>query len=115
MAGLPRHSALVYTCRAAGDVKQPVELLVSLAEREAVSHTPRTGRARIQTRTHAHHYTDRLRRRTFFSDKPPCQNSATAQKPGLLCLAHLDDGQKGNLIVSYELLIFCKGTSVVYH
>lgn len=32
------------------------------------------------------------------------------------CLAcsHLDDGQRGNLIVTYELLIFCKATSLLY-
>lgn len=28
--------------------------------------------------------------------------------------SHLDDGQRRNLIVTYELLIFCKATSLLY-
>ncbi|GAA6076336.1 uncharacterized [Tachysurus ichikawai] len=110
-----RAAQSVYTRCAVGDVKQPVELLVSLPEREPVSHTPDTGHANIQTHTHAHRYTDRLRRRTFFSDKPCCQKHCQGSEARAYsaCL-HLDDGQRGNLIVTYELLIFCKGTSVVY-
>lgn len=100
---------------AEGDMKQPVELLVSVPEREPVTHTLHPGHSRIQTRAHVHRYTERDSDGGRFSlDKPRRQKATAAQRPGFLRPSHLDDRQRGNLIITYELLIFCKGTSLVF-
>ena len=87
----------------------PVELLVSQPAREPVSQG---------THARPHHYTGTRRQQTFFSDKPAVILQGGTESwlsPSFrVALPHLDDGQRGNLIVTCELLIFCKATSLLY-
>ena len=101
--------ALVLMRVAAGAEEWPVELLVSQPGREPVSQG---------THARLHHYTGTRRQQTFFPDKPAVIFRGGAESwlspSSRASLPHLDDGQRGNLIVTYELLIFCKATSLLY-
>lgn len=96
----------------------PVELLVSQRERYPVSQQYREDVrtfARVCSAMHiitqAGVDSTHLSLTSLLSFSRPLQKAGSALSPAC---SHLDNGQRRNLIVTYELLIFCKATSLLY-